>query len=115
MHSSDPRRHIFHYGAWDAATSAFRFDQEAIENLRHRDVTWLSRCRDCFAKWQCAGGCQEHWFDPVSGEERPDTPDLKAWCRANRQVLRDQLWGSVGTKGDHVVLERSVATSNSWV
>lgn len=88
MDSSDPRSSVFHYGAWDAGAEAFRFDAEAIERLRSRDLNSLAQCRDCFAKYQCVGGCPKERFSATTGEEL-NADDVR--CEVNREVVLSRL------------------------
>lgn len=94
MDSSDPRSRVFHYGAWDGVAKEFRFDAETIERLRGRHVNSLAQCRDCFAKYQCVGGCPKERVSGARGEET-NADDMR--CEVNREVVRSRLREALGT------------------
>lgn len=89
IYADDARSSFFHYGEYDAVGDRFVLDADRVRELRRRDVTHLSRCRDCFARWQCAGDCQARWYDPGTGDELPDWPDFR--CQVNRELVRREL------------------------
>ncbi len=45
-------------GKIDLCTGELRLDDKHIQSLRSYTVDQISKCRDCFAKYLCAGGCK---------------------------------------------------------
>ena len=54
---SDPRADVFFTGKYDSSSKNFIFYMDRIEKLRLRNVDSIPYCRDCFAKYHCAGEC----------------------------------------------------------
>jgi uncharacterized protein len=70
-------------------SGAVRIDQAAVDRLR-RLVEEKPRCRDCFCRWQCAGGCHVDVTYPGCSTER--TP----FCHQTRLILTCRLLQSLG-------------------
>lgn len=56
LHENDPRSDIFFYGRY-VPNKGFSFDKDKIINLRRLSEGEKNFCKDCFAKYQCAGDC----------------------------------------------------------
>lgn len=61
-------------------------DQNKLDYLRSLSVEQLHYCRDCFAKWHCAGDCvtrlgHNQYHGPRGGER----------CETNRQIIAHRL------------------------
>ena len=48
---------IFFIGKYDQECKGFTFDNNKIDFLTTRNVYNMKGCRNCIAKWHCAGGC----------------------------------------------------------
>ena len=44
------------YGAVDSETGV-AIDERRFDTIHHIDVESMPKCRFCFAKWHCGGGC----------------------------------------------------------
>jgi uncharacterized protein len=55
----DDAPEIFVYGSYDAAQDELNFDAEAIKRIRDLNIMNYEECRDCFAKYHCAGDCPD--------------------------------------------------------
>lgn len=53
--------------------------QKAIKKLRKFNVLNLNKCKNCFAKWHCRGGCP---YSPVYSNER---------CEMIRNIVREKV------------------------
>ena len=84
----------FFYGRPASAESGFDFDQRVYANLRAQTVEHREPCRDCFAKWNCAGDCYHKSLhvNPVefSGAGR---------CEITRELMKDQLLENISASG----------------
>ena len=56
-HPADPRAAIFYYGFFNQTTGTFEFDLDKLDYLRNRTVENIPYCKDCIAKFNCAGDC----------------------------------------------------------
>ncbi|MFQ5605714.1 MAG: radical SAM protein [bacterium] len=68
------------------ADGRLEVDREKLNHLRSLSVHNLEYCRDCFARWHCAGDCVtrlgHHQFDGARGGER---------CETNRQIIAHRI------------------------
>jgi uncharacterized protein len=55
-------------GEVDSASGAVRIDQDRVDRVRRYAVSNIPRCRDCFCKWHCSGGCRLFHTRPFSTE-----------------------------------------------
>jgi uncharacterized protein len=55
----DDAPEIFEYGFYDQAQDELVFDADAINKIRDLNVFNYEECRDCFAKYHCAGDCPD--------------------------------------------------------
>lgn len=94
IYEDDPRSHRFHYGRYDPATGGFSIDTAAMMRLRGHDVTRIRKCRNCFAKWHCAGDCQARWYDSSDGS---DEAGVDVRCEVNRALIRRELYRLAGS------------------
>ncbi len=88
IYDDDPRAPRFHYGRYDPTTKTFDVDSDKLRQLREMNVTKLSTCVDCFARWQCAGDCQARWYSSSDGSLESGT-DVR--CEVNRGLIADRL------------------------
>ena len=54
---TDVRSADFFFGQYEPSSRQFRFDACKLNRLRDRTIENLNNCRDCFAKYACAGDC----------------------------------------------------------
>jgi uncharacterized protein len=84
----DPTGLAFRIGRFDASTGEFVLDAEKLRGLMKRHVDNIPNCKDCFAKYNCMGGC------PVlvmgSTGDHMVTSDLEK-CEHIRRTIRDDL------------------------
>lgn len=89
LDESDPRAELFIYGRHDPRRRTFELYPDRVERLRSLDVTKMKRCRDCFAKWNCGGGCLAKTSleqpDQLTGEQPLER------CSIARSLLKDDL------------------------
>lgn len=89
LESQDPRAELFIYGRYDKRRRDFALDRPRMQRLIELDVTTMSRCQDCFLKWNCGGDCISksslNGIDNVNGHEALER------CGPNRQIAKDVL------------------------
>jgi uncharacterized protein len=83
----DPRANLFHYGRFDATGGGFVFYGDCFEKLRNLHVQRFECCRDCIARWHCAGDCLAKVPDPVELCHKRDSDR----CRVNRSLVERAL------------------------
>lgn len=88
MYDDDKRAPHAYYGRYNRETRKFDVDGRRIAKLRLHDVNKITKCQDCFAKWQCAGDCQARWYNSQTGDLETGT-DVR--CDINRTLIRDRL------------------------
>lgn len=94
MYEDDKRAPHAYYGRYNRDTRTFEATGSRIAQLRLHDVNKIEKCRDCFAKWQCAGDCQARWYNSQTGDLETGT-DVR--CDINRTLIRDRLLKIVST------------------
>ena len=45
------------YGKFDKKKNKFVFDKGKLDRLQNRKICNMDKCKDCFLKWNCGGGC----------------------------------------------------------
>lgn len=82
---SDPRSETFFIGRLER-DGRVQVDPDRRSRLRSLTVDAIPYCRDCFAKWHCAGDCLtklgHHDYHGARGHHR---------CTINRRLLREQI------------------------
>ncbi|MDR1675826.1 MAG: radical SAM protein, partial [Tannerella sp.] len=93
---SNPHASVFLYGQPDEASDGYRFDMERLGLLRRQGVQRREHCRECFAKWTCAGDCF-HKAVVINGsaEEFAGT----GRCHINRELTKDQILDRIAEAG----------------
>jgi len=66
---SSPQAQEYAIGEVDLETDTVRIDQARVDQMRQYAVTNIPRCRGCFCKWHCSGGCRLFHTPPFSTEE----------------------------------------------
>lgn len=77
-----PDSDIFLYGR--IINSKIHIDQKVLNNLKKRNVHNISGCRDCFAKYNCAGKCFIHSLNHCESIFVRDKPT----CLINQELLK---------------------------
>jgi uncharacterized protein len=57
-HRGSPHAGAYAIGEVDVIGKTVRIDQTKLEKVRTYGVENIPRCRSCFAKWHCSGGCR---------------------------------------------------------
>jgi uncharacterized protein len=92
----DPRSESFVYGSYDAGRGEFVFDLNRFRSLGQLRVQGMDWCRDCFAKWHCAGDCPAK----VSQPGNVNSGKNSYRCEVNRQITLSQLYAEMGLLTD---------------
>lgn len=83
--SDDPRSEYLYYGKIDKEGNVV-IDENRRKYLHNLTVENLAYCKDCFAKWHCAGDCvAKIGHGEFYGERGHDR------CILNRQMMKDRL------------------------
>jgi uncharacterized protein len=81
----DPKSRYFFYGKIDENRN-INIDEEKRNYLHHLTVDNIRYCKDCFAKWHCAGDCAAKLgHDDLHGDRGHDR------CLLNRRMVKDKL------------------------
>ena len=69
---------------------------EKLAFLRRQAVQYREHCRECFAKWTCAGDCF-HKALTVAGGEKEFTGTGR--CHINRELTKDRILECIADAG----------------
>ncbi|MBN1559041.1 radical SAM protein [candidate division KSB1 bacterium] len=83
----DPRSAIFFYGKWQDAKKEFDIQEDKLDYLRSFHVQNISYCRDCLAKWHCAGDCLAKVAADADVEGERDSNR----CRLNQEITKRRI------------------------
>jgi uncharacterized protein len=92
---SNPYAEPFFYGQQDDA-GGYRFDMDKLEFLRRQAVQYREHCRECFAKWTCAGDCF-HKAIAVNGSVKEVAGTGR--CHINRELTKDRILECIADAG----------------
>jgi uncharacterized protein len=92
---SNPHASIFFYGQPDE-TGGYHFDMERLNVLRRQGVQNREHCRECFAKWTCAGDCF-HKSVVINGGVMEFAGTGR--CHINRELTKDQILDRIAEAG----------------
>lgn len=95
MRRSDHRTKDFFIGGYNHENQKFDFDLDKISNLAHRTVTNMDSCKDCYAKYNCGGGCLAK---VVTNKSLFDS-DGYFKCDINRSHVLDSITELLNTEG----------------
>lgn len=84
----------FFYGRPSSTDSGYDFDEAVYNDLRAQTVQHRDYCRDCFAKWNCAGDCFHKSLH--SGSEALEGAGR---CEITRELMKDQLLENIAASG----------------
>ena len=95
----DTRSDFFIYGNYDEVKKDFVFNNETYKRLASSQVQSFNTCRDCFAKWHCAGDCiaKSPNLLKVSDERN------QYRCKLNKTLLRRTL---INTMDQQITMTR---------
>ncbi len=111
---TDKRAERFYYGQYTAESESFTFDKQKIEEIMASNVRGLSRCKNCYAKWQCAGDCQARWSVSDNGSDEQNNQDFR--CLINRALLKHEIIKSLNkSENDLEIKNVSVSAENVCV
>lgn len=85
---SDPRAKIFFTGRYDFDSHSFVFDMDRVDKLRSRTVDNIPYCKDCFAKYHCAGECPSRCYTQTGSLF---DPSANPRCHINREIIKEAL------------------------
>jgi uncharacterized protein len=92
---SNPYASVFLYGQPDE-TEGYRFDMERLGVLRRQGVQRREHCRECFAKWTCAGDC---FHKAVVINDGVKEFAGAGRCHINRELTKDQILDRIAEAG----------------
>jgi len=84
----------FFYGRPSSAGCGYDFDERIYTGLRAQTVAHREHCRDCFARWNCAGDCYHK-----SLHENPAEFEGAGRCEITRELTKDQLLENISASG----------------
>ncbi len=77
----------FIYGNFNKNTNSFDIDMKKVENLRKRTLVNMHGCENCFAKYQCSGGCPVRSLRATGSIFKPYYGN----CYIVREALKEEL------------------------
>jgi uncharacterized protein len=101
----DGRAPVFFYGAYDPGRGEFVFDPARYRRLVGLSVRSLASCRDCFARWHCAGDCLAKAPDMAALASRRNPYRCGINTEVTRLLLRRSLEAMEVAHGDEVSQE----------
>ncbi|MFH1711251.1 MAG: radical SAM protein [Nanoarchaeota archaeon] len=84
----DDRADVFIIGKYVPERRKFKFDREKIKNLSRRTVFNIPYCKDCFAKFNCAGDCLAKSY--ALSRDLCDTSKMPR-CEINQGILLKEM------------------------
>jgi uncharacterized protein len=84
----------FFYGRPSTADCGYDFDERVYALLREQTVDHREYCRDCFAKWNCAGDCYHKSLHADSTEFAG-----AGRCEISRELTKDQILENIAASG----------------
>jgi len=100
----------FFYGRSGVAPGSFEFDQGVLSALRSHGVENRAFCRECFARWTCAGDCLYKVLTASNGEELAGS----GRCHVIRELTKDLILEKVAESGGLVWAGQQVANQSCW-
>ena len=91
----DAMAKVFHYGAYSEDEGTFKFDSSRIKQMAGLHCEQAKACVDCFAKWNCSGGCYAQNIAD-SGALLLETRNEK--CQITRELTKRSLARSIELK-----------------
>ena len=89
LDENDYRTNLFAYGKYNRTTKSFEINEKKVKYLYNITVDRMSRCKDCFAKWNCGGHCIAKIALDSLDCILDDTPNYR--CKINREIAKMEL------------------------
>jgi len=80
-----PFADIFIYGQWNKVSGKFIVNHQRIKDLKNLVVEGSPLCRDCFARFYCAGDCL---VKNLTAKVKKDTSSSNPRCKINRGLTK---------------------------
>jgi uncharacterized protein len=90
-----PLASMFFYGRPGPAPATYEFDHQVLSGLRASGVENRAFCRECFAKWTCAGDCLYKVLTTSGGGE----PNAAGRCQIIRELTKDLILKKLADSG----------------
>jgi uncharacterized protein len=90
-----PLASTFFYGRPGPAPATYEFDHQVLSGLRASGVENRAYCRECFAKWTCAGDCLYKVLT-TSGDREPGEAGR---CQIIRELTKDLILKNLADSG----------------
>ena len=90
-----PLASMFFYGRPGPDPATYEFDHQVLALLRARGVENRAYCRECFAKWTCAGDCLYKVLTSSGGGE----PNAAGRCQIIRELTKDLILKKLADSG----------------
>lgn len=103
-HRDSPHAPSYAFGEIDGPSGCVTLDPDRLARVRGYGVAGIPRCRGCFAKWHCAGGCRI--FHTPPGCEAPPGP----MCQVTQALTR---WRILECLGLHAEADL-VSVEDAW-
>jgi uncharacterized protein len=81
--SSDAEMPMFQLGEWNETSKQFVLDQSQLAKFSSRTVEKLIPCKDCYARYSCAGGCPAKAYRATGNLYSSEM----AYCQFTRKLL----------------------------
>lgn len=91
----EPWADIFFYGKPGPTPGTFEFDKDLLRRLRAQGVENRAYCRECFARWTCAGECYHKVLEQTNGSEWQGS----ARCQLIREITKEFLLDRIARSG----------------
>jgi uncharacterized protein len=91
-----PLSSTFFYGRPGPTPATYEFDGEVLAKLRAQGVENRDFCRECFAKWTCAGDCLYKVLTASAGREPGGSGRCQIIRELTKDLILDKLAGSGG-------------------
>jgi uncharacterized protein len=100
----------FFYGRPGAGPGSFEFDPAVLSDLRSLGVENRVFCRECFARWTCAGDCLYKVLSANGGGDLAGS----GRCHIIRELTKDLILEKVAESGGLVWAGRQGGGSSCW-
>ena len=86
--AADPAAEHYFYGKYNETEGTFVFDREKIARMKSISCEKSSACKDCFAKWNCGGGCYSANFSETGKLMLDEKTDR---CSMTRELTKFRI------------------------
>jgi uncharacterized protein len=88
VNPKDTTHQLFIYGKYNKSRKNFDFEFSKLKELRKRNINNLEECKQCYAKFFCAGGCALNALIKHGNLMKKDT----SGCELIRGVVKAELF-----------------------